>query len=713
MTHWSYRYFLRCVAYTSAAFVISRCLLAQTVIATIPVGSSPNMLGGMQSAYKVYAANWYSSNVSVTDGTTNIVTKTGLAGNYADHSIAAIDLSPSYSSPPITNVLQVEPQGPTLYPELYRGAVQGNILYITEQDDVNGNSNLEVIDTSSAGAPQKLSKTAGSGPGMNGIAVSGQYVYVSYWQSSVVQVFDASNPYSLTSVGSVTTACNGVANGGLYGGLVVAGDYLYTPCPNGGFIDVISIANPTSPTEVGVITAQIMTNPTSLAVSGQMLYASEPSEADNDTPGVYYSAVCAYSLASGPVPTAPLACATVGHSPQNIAVLGTTVAASIGDDNQLDTIDFSNTASPAVYTVALDPNICVHPYIENMVAFQGNTVFVGCSNASNPPGYGVEVIDATNITVPTLLGTMFGSPGNSFAMIVSNGSYLYLGGYPGQDGSSGSTAGALYTVDTGAGTNQYNITFLPANVSFANQVVGTTSAAQSVTLGNSGTAAVTINGITIAGTNPGDFAQTNTCGGSVAVGGRCTINVTFTPTAADARSASLLVLDNASGSPQTVPLSGTGTTAQTSAGVLFMGMGSSALYFVTGQAAAQELQTQISGTDYQCLWTGGSGALVATDPTTGQPENGPSWIVWSIDTVSGGNSCANPGTFPKIYSYLQTDSVTGIRCLFNGCTVTNDASGGATQNLIFATPCTLDGSIPKEEVCTLPASIAAFWGGAS
>jgi hypothetical protein len=711
VNHLSYRDLLRCVAYTSAALVISPCLLAQTAIATSTVGGASHMLSLMQSANKDHLANWFSSNVSVIDGTTNAVTKAAEAGNHANNTIAAINLLPTYTSPPIVNILQVEPQGPTLYPALYRGVVQGNILYVTEQDNVNGNSNLVLIDISSAGAPTITSQTPGSGPGMNGIVVLGQYVYVSYYQSSVVQVFDASNPYSLASVGSITTSCGKITSSGLYGSLVVAGSYLYTPCP-GGFIDVLSIANPTSPIEVGVITAQNLTNPTSLAVSGQTLFASEPSESDNDPPGVYYSAVCAYSLASGPIPTVPIACATVGHSPQNIAVQGTTVAASIGDDNQLDTIDFSNMASPAVYRAALDPNVCVHPFVENMVAFQGTTVFVGCSNSSHPsgPGYGVEVVDVTNIVAPTLLGTMFGSPGSSFAMIVPNGSYLYLGGYPGQDGNPSSTAGALYTVESGMGTNQDDVTFLPTNVSFANQAVGTASAAQSVTLSVSGPVALTIYGITIAGSNPGDFAQTNTCGSTVAAGANCTINVTFMPTAAGARSASLIVSDNASGSPQTLSLSGTGTTVQATSGVLFDAIGSSALYLETGQAAAQDLQTQISGTNYQCLWTGGSGALVATDPTTGQPENGQSWIAWSIDTADGGNSCANPGTSPKIYSYLQTDSVVGVRCLFNGCVITNNASGGATHNAIFATPCTPDGYTPNEEVCTLPASIAGFWG---
>lgn len=640
---------------------------------------------------------------------------------YDHHRAGAIDPSASYNAP-VVSTLQVEPQGPSLYPALYRGVVQGNILYITEQDTVNGNSNLELIDISSPAAPAKLSKTAGSGAGMNGIAVNGQYVYVSYWKSSVVQVFDATNPSSPTPVGSVTTACNSATNKGLYGALVISGHYLYAPCANPalsppfttGFIDVINIANHASPSEVGQITAQNMTNPTSLAASGQVLYASEPSEADGS--GGHFSAVCAYSLAGGPVPAAPVSCASVGHSPQNIAVQGTTVAASIGDDDELDIVDFSNPVSPNVYSAALDPSICVHPYVENMVAFQGSTVFVGCSNSpfgntegNSGPGYGVEAVDVTNITAPTLLGTLLGSSGNSFATIVPNGSYLYLGGYPGQDGTTSSTAGVLYTVDTGEATIT-NITFLPTSLSFASQTIETTSAAQSVTLSNTGTAAITINGITITGTNPSDFAQANTCGTSVAANASCSISVTFTPTAAGARSGSLSVSDNASGSPQTVPLYGTGATTQTPAGVIFNAIGSPALYLETGEAAAQELQTLISGTNYQCLWTGGSGALVATDPTTGQSENGRSWIAWSIDTVDDGTSCANPGTSPQIYSYLQSDSVIGTRCLFNGCIIINSASGGATLNSVFQAPCTLDGSTPNEEVCTLPASIAAYWG---
>jgi hypothetical protein len=106
----------------------------------------------------------------------------------------------------------------------------------------------------------------------------------------------------------------------------------------------------------------------------------------------------------------------------------------------------------------------------------------------------------------------------------------------------------------------------PATLSFASHILGTRSAAQIIKVSNSGTAALSISKITIGGTNPGDFAQTNTCGSSVAAGGSCAISVTFAPTAAGTRSASVSVSDDASGSPQTVPLSGTGTTV--SAGFL-------------------------------------------------------------------------------------------------------------------------------------------------
>src|SRR5712664_3813069 len=101
----------------------------------------------------------------------------------------------------------------------------------------------------------------------------------------------------------------------------------------------------------------------------------------------------------------------------------------------------------------------------------------------------------------------------------------------------------------------------PTSLTFASQTTGTTSAAQTVTLSNTGNAALTITSIAASG----DFVETNTCGSSVAAGANCAISVTFTPTASGTRTGTLSITDNASGSPQTVSLTGTGTAPTTTA----------------------------------------------------------------------------------------------------------------------------------------------------
>jgi len=94
-------------------------------------------------------------------------------------------------------------------------------------------------------------------------------------------------------------------------------------------------------------------------------------------------------------------------------------------------------------------------------------------------------------------------------------------------------------------------------------VLHTTSAAMTVTLTNTGNAALTINSIAASG----DFAETSTgataCPISPATlpatagSNTCAISVTFTPTALGARAGTLTITDNAARQPHTVPLTGT------------------------------------------------------------------------------------------------------------------------------------------------------------
>jgi FG-GAP-like repeat/Abnormal spindle-like microcephaly-assoc'd, ASPM-SPD-2-Hydin len=137
--------------------------------------------------------------------------------------------------------------------------------------------------------------------------------------------------------------------------------------------------------------------------------------------------------------------------------------------------------------------------------------------------------------------------------------------------TTSSTPGGIFSIavvgTAGAISQQRTLTFTvlapaatlaPTSLTFAPQADGTTSSPQSVQLTNSGTAALAISTIAIAGTNAGEFAQTNNCDSSLAAGASCQINVTFTPTGMGARTAAISITDNAPSSPQMVPLTGSG-----------------------------------------------------------------------------------------------------------------------------------------------------------
>jgi FG-GAP-like repeat/Abnormal spindle-like microcephaly-assoc'd, ASPM-SPD-2-Hydin len=105
------------------------------------------------------------------------------------------------------------------------------------------------------------------------------------------------------------------------------------------------------------------------------------------------------------------------------------------------------------------------------------------------------------------------------------------------------------------------LTSTPTSITFAQQQISTTSAAQSVTLTNSGKAALAISKVAISGVNATDYAETNTCGATLAVNDSCQVSITFTPTAQGTRTGGLSVTDNAPGSPQAIGLTGQTTPA--------------------------------------------------------------------------------------------------------------------------------------------------------
>ena len=104
------------------------------------------------------------------------------------------------------------------------------------------------------------------------------------------------------------------------------------------------------------------------------------------------------------------------------------------------------------------------------------------------------------------------------------------------------------------GSSGSGLSVSPASLTFPGQALNTTSSAQKVTVNNTGTTAVSVSAIAASG----DFAETNTCGASIAAGATCTVSVTFTPTGSGTRTGSLTIASNATNSPSTVALTGTG-----------------------------------------------------------------------------------------------------------------------------------------------------------
>ncbi|HKW33377.1 MAG TPA: choice-of-anchor D domain-containing protein, partial [Candidatus Acidoferrum sp.] len=235
-----------------------------------------------------------------------------------------------------------------------------------------------------------------------------------------------------------------------------------------------------------------------------------------------------------------------------------------------------------------------------------------------------------------------------------------------------------------------------ASLTFTSQPVGTTSASQNIMLSNTGNATLTFSGsgIAITGTNSGDFSETNTCGSSVAAGANCTISITFKPTATGARNASLSVTDNASGSPQSISLTGTGVapavmlapTSLTFAGQL-----------ITTTSAAQNVTLTNSGTAPLTI------SSIAISGTNSGDFSQTNTCPASSATLAVNANCTISVTF--------TPSVTGSRT--GSLTITDNASGSPHSVSLtgmgsdFSLAAATGANCPAGGNCSTSASISA------
>jgi outer membrane protein assembly factor BamB len=167
---------------------------------------------------------------------------------------------------------------------------------------------------------------------------------------------------------------------------------------------------------------------------------------------------------------------------------------------------------------------------------------------------------------------------NIYALDATTGQKLWTYTTPNIVGGHGGPAivdGVLYVASgSNSGDNNVYAFYLPAIVSlsstsmtFSTQLVGTTSAVQSVTLSNPGAQPVTIASIVASG----DFQQANKCPAKLKAGASCTIKVAFSPHSSGTKTGTVTITDSAAGSPQTIALAGEGTAVLLSSGLLDFG----------------------------------------------------------------------------------------------------------------------------------------------
>ncbi len=214
-------------------------------------------------------------------------------------------------------------------------------------------------------------------------------------------------------------------------------------------------------------------------------------------------------------------------------------------------------------------------------------------------------------------------------------------------------------------------------LSFGDVAVGSSSASQTLTLDNTGTAAATLVAITLTGAASADFSLGNgTCAanGSLAAGGSCTMILSFVPTAAGSRSATLSVASGGAG-PPAVALSGTGSAATATA----LGVAPTALDFsaASGVAAGdQTLTLQNTGT--------------AVLDVTGIAVDSASFTLGAASS----NACAAPpfSLLPGASCAVAVAWTNTTGTDSGNVLITSNAPGGSTTVAIAATHTTAGGT---------------------
>jgi hypothetical protein len=249
----------------------------------------------------------------------------------------------------------------------------------------------------------------------------------------------------------------------------------------------------------------------------------------------------------GTAPGATMTCPT-GTSTVSVTASNNGFGYSDPVDLQIIVTDFSTEVTPGAGTVMAGGATTHVVTVAPQGGAYNSEVTLGCASANLPPQ------TTCTFDPPTVVP---GSAGARSTLTITTASTASA-----STAARSVTARAQASSIIGPRAEGSGIALFPASLTFGTQTVSTTAPPQFVYVTNTGTAVLALSSITLAG----DFTGVNNCGTSLAVGASCAIAVSFTPAAIGARAGTLSFANDASGSPQTVALTGTGQAAPATTG---------------------------------------------------------------------------------------------------------------------------------------------------
>jgi hypothetical protein len=343
----------------------------------------------------------------------------------------------------------------------------------------------------------------------------------------------------------------------------------------------------------GATSASYTTAATTAANSGETFSASVSNSAGSATSSsatlTVNPAVTAPTVTSNPVSqtviagkTATFSVVATGSAPMTYqwsmngtAISGatsasyTTSATTTANSGETFSASVSNSAGSAtsgnatltVNPVVTSPAITSNPTNQTVIAGQTATFFVAASGTA-PLTYqwsmnGTAISGATSLSYTTAATTTANS-GETFSVAVSNSA-----------GSATSSSATLIVNPVATRLLSSN----PSSLSFGNVSMGS-SGNLTVTLTNSGNSSVTVSNVGIAGSG---FAPSGVSTGQILAPGTTTMSVAFTPAEAASVTGTVTITSNATNSPTTISLSGTGTQVAYSVGLSWSPSSSSSI----------------------------------------------------------------------------------------------------------------------------------------